>query len=186
MKKITVTICLILILCSCRDAYHHNLSEYSYKTPRQHEVLKIMRKHWINEIDTGDFYLIPAARRKEYLSELNKMEKDYYYELSDQNMPLTVPGPSWEIRGPLTIDKVKEDLLENIRERTRTRKEDISPETYLSKSKSWTMLKNQYIEGDEIYYYKSDILSWTYLRGRSGYFLIRNNKVIDWIVTVMN
>ena len=69
MKKIIVTIYLILVMSSCRDAHHHNLSEYSYKTPRQHEVLKIMRAYFISLYENSSSLTTKQHR------ELQKMKK---------------------------------------------------------------------------------------------------------------
>ncbi len=179
MKKKIVTICLMLVMCSCRDAHHHNLSEYSYKTPRQHEVLKIMRADYISEYENMKYL---TARHR---SELQRMKEDYYYELSNPIMFTAVPGPSWEIRGPLTIEQVEEEFVRGIRKMT-TEEYYFPAITISLTNKSWARLKNQYIEGDEFYYYESDSTSWGYLRGELGYFLIHNNKVVDSMLVFTN
>jgi len=175
MKKIILTICLILVICSCRDAYHRNLSEYSYKTPRQHEVLKIMRAYFIN------LYENSSSLSTKKLRELRRMKKNYYYKLSDQDLTLTVPGPSWEIRGPLTIEQVEQESLEEM-----SQYPDVPQVPFGYANEKWIELKSQYKDGDEFYYFKSDRLSWAYLRGRSGNVLIHNNEVVNMLVTEIN
>ena len=53
-------------------------------------------------------------------------------------------------------------------------------------SPEWSNFKSQYKEGDEIYFFSSDRISWGYLRGREGYVLIRKNEVVDFVVTSMS
>lgn len=151
MKKIII--CLITILtCSCchitGDAHPGN---YESTMTRHDEVLKIMKDQSISNLENSKW--ITVAER----DELRKMKKDYYYELSDPNLILTIPGPGWEIKGPLS-----------------------------TADNAWNKFKKEYREGDELYFFSSDAISWAYLRGRAGYVLIRNNKIVTTAVTKMN
>ena len=92
-----------------------------------------------------------------------------------------MPGPSWEIRGPLTIEQIEQKSLEEMRQYS-----DALQVPFGYSNDKWIKLRSQYIDGDEFYYYKSDSLSWQYFRGEAGYVLIRNNKVVSMIVTVIN
>jgi hypothetical protein len=140
-----------------------------------------MRNHWIHEYETGDFYWWSAAERKEELSELSKMKSDYYYELSDPNINLTIPGPGWVIRGPLTIAHVEQESLEKVRKFP-----DVPQLPFGYQNDKWNKLKSQYKEGDELCFFGSDTVSWAYLRGTSGYVLIRHNEIVDLIVTTIS
>jgi len=172
------TICFIFaITCSCcRDDTLQGSAEETMT--RHDEIRKIMRNHWIHLYETEDFYWWSAEERKKNLSELRKMKKDYHYELSDPNINLTIPGPGWAIRGPLTITQVEHESLEKIRESP-----DVPQVPFGYQNNYWNKLKSQYKEGDEFYFFGSDPVSWAYFRGRLGYVLIRDNEFVDRIVT---
>jgi len=85
------------------------------------------------------------------------MREDYYY-LTDNDFLLRIPGPDWEIKGPLPFDDAP--TLENFREKCQ--------------------------EGDELYFYRSSALSWGALMGGEGYVIIRDNKVAAKVVTALN
>ena len=188
MKKIIITICLTLVMCSCRDA-HHNFSEYSYKTPRQHDVLKIMRADYISKYENSD------RLNAKYHRELERMKKDYYYEL----MSLTVPGPSWEIRGPLdltewfeTISYEFKQILDIDLDLEQLKKKDTITIGLVNGGNAYssnidspiTISLNEfaqsYKDGDEIYFYHSDDNSYIYSieGGSSGFILIRDVEIL--------
>ncbi len=177
--KITI-ICLVIVLaCSCcdtEDETHPGSNEEAMT--RHDEIRRIMRSHWIHEYETGDFSWESAELRKKELSELNKMKEDYHYELSDPNINLTIPGPGWAIRGPLTIAQIEKESLEKIREYS-----DVPQVPFGYENDKWNKLKSQYKKGDEFYFFGSDPVSWAYLRGELGYVLIRDNEVVGRIVT---
>ncbi len=50
----------------------------------------------------------------------------------------------------------------------------------------WEELKARMRTGDEIWTFRSPPESWQDLAGRAGVALVRSNKMIDAIVTVMN
>jgi len=154
MRIIFVSL-VVILTCNCHQNYCPQRSEKI--TTRHDEIRKIMRRYWINEYETGNFYWWSDEERKITLNELSKMKKDYYYELSDPNLVLTIPGPGWEIKGPLSTT-----------------------------DNAWNKFKKEHKEGDELFFFSSDSMSWAYLRGRAGYILIRNNKIVNRIVTKMN
>ena len=183
MKKMIISLIFMSTCFSCHNI-GDNLSENSAnKMARHDEIRKIMRNHWINSYETGDFYRWSAEERKEILSELDKMKKDYYYELSDPNILLTVPGPSWGIRGPLTLTQVERESLEEIR---KGKRKDTPQLPFGFQNDNWIKLKSQYKDGDEFYSFASDEFSWRNFNGKAGYILIHNNEVIGGIVTVIN
>lgn len=177
--KIT-TICLFIVLaCSCCDTTDETHPESTEESMARHdEIRKILRSYWIHEYETGDFYWWSAEERKKNLSELHKMKKDYRYELTDPNINLTIPGPGWAIKGPLTIEQIEQESLEKIREYP-----DVPQVPFGYQNDTWNKLKNQYENGDEFYFFGSDPVSWAYLRGELGYVLIRDNEVAGRIVT---
>ena len=104
----TITICLVLMLtCSCCHIADDTHPANTKETMTRHDkIRKIMRDHWIHEYETGDFYWWSAEYRKKISSEFRKMKEDYYYVI-DLKLELTIPGPGWVIRGPLTIKQVE-------------------------------------------------------------------------------
>jgi hypothetical protein len=96
--------------------------------------------------------------------ELEKIKEDYFYE-PDPNLFFTMPGPSWEIEGPLTIEKINERY---------------------KGGDEWMDFIRKYKDGDEIYFWKSSEQSWRDLRGREGYVIIRDNQLLDIIWTGLN
>jgi hypothetical protein len=131
-----------------------------------------MRSNWIHNYETGDFYWWSAEERKRNLRELRKMKKDYYYELSDPNIALYVPGPGWAIRGPLTIAQVEQESLQQIRLAP-----DVPQVPFGYDNDKWNELKSQYKDGDEFYFFGLDPRP-PYFYGTSGYVLIRGNQVL--------
>ncbi len=177
-------ICLVIVLaCSCcdtKDETHPGSNEEAMT--RHDEIRKIMRDDWIHKFETvDDTYWSSAEEHKKVLIELRKMKKDYYYKLSDPNINLTIPGPGWSIKGPLTIEQIEQESLEKIREYP-----DVPQVPFGYENDKWNKLKSQYKEGDEFYFFGSDPISWAYLRGRAGYVLIRDNEVIGSIVTLIS
>ncbi len=76
------------------------------------------------------------------------------------------------VRGPLTVGDVRKELAEVGRK--------------LGEVPGWTELKPKLQQGDELYFYKTDLRSWAELRGREGYVAIRGNEVIGSLLTFMN
>ena len=50
----------------------------------------------------------------------------------------------------------------------------------------WSALKGQIQEGDELWEFSSPKETWVNLCGRAGICIVRNGKVLDSIVTMMN
>jgi hypothetical protein len=50
----------------------------------------------------------------------------------------------------------------------------------------WNKLKQQMVDGDELWEYSSPADTWENLCGRAGIALVRGGKVVDAIQTVMN
>jgi len=177
----TSTICFTIVLtCSCchiTDDTHPGSTQDAMT--RHDEIRKIMRDHWIHEFETeGLNVLWFGAERKKVIRELRKMKKDYYYELSDPNISLSVPGPGWAIRGPLTIAQIEQKALEEIRESP-----DVPQVPFGYENDNWNKLKSQYKDGDEFYFFASDDFSWRYTYGEAGYVLIRDNQIVGLKVT---
>ena len=177
--KLTTICFIVAITCSCCHITDDTRQGSTKETMTRHdEIRKIMRNHWIHLYETEDFYFWSAEERKKNFSELRKMKKDYHYELSDPNLNLTIPGPGWAIRGPLTIAQVEQKSLEKIRESP-----DVPQVPFGYQNDNWNKLKSQHKDGDEFYFFGSDPVSWAYLRGELGYVLIRDNEIVGWIVT---
>jgi hypothetical protein len=155
--KVVLVCFMLLFICSCHDNFDNSTANEPKKTNRSEEILKIMRADSIHQIETGNFYWMSAEEKEKLLSEARKMKEDYYYNI-DPNVRLTIAGPDWEIKGPIPLDNAP--TFENFREKCE--------------------------EGDELYFYRSDANSWGSLMGSEGYVLIRDNKVVAKIVTVLN
>ncbi len=76
------------------------------------------------------------------------------------------------VRGPLTIGEVQKELAQVGRK--------------LREVPGWDELKGKLRRSDELYFYKTDLESWAYLRGRAGYVAVRGNEVIGSLLTFMN
>src|SRR4030042_631921 len=135
MRITTKCFVIILIFSGCHNINNTNLKNTA---TRHNEICEIMRHYWINKYETGNFYWWTEEQRKTKLNELRKMKNDYYYELSDPNIVLTIPGPGWEIKGPLSTS-----------------------------DNAWNKFIKEHREGDELYFFSSDAISWAYLRGRA-------------------
>jgi hypothetical protein len=50
----------------------------------------------------------------------------------------------------------------------------------------WLRFKSQMKDGDELWEFSSPPITWKYLAGRAGLSIVRNDKIVDSIVTIMN
>lgn len=171
--KVIITCLIIIVSCSCcqtTDDIHQGIAKSTMT--RHDEIRKIMRDHWIHQYETGDFYWLSTNQRKKELHELRKMKKDYYYKPNDPNIILDIPGPEWYIRGPLTIEQVEQESLEKIKKSSRN---DVPQVPFGFQNDKWIKFKSQYKDGDELYFFGSELTR--------GYVLIHKNNVVDTIVT---
>ncbi len=104
MKKIAVLLITLFVISGC----HNNTTSSGNDTITGNDkILKIMRDDYITRIEkTGLDFETPEDREKE-LDILNKMKKDFSYVIDDPNIVLTIPGPGWEIKGPLSLNEIK-------------------------------------------------------------------------------
>jgi len=148
---------------------------------RHDEIRKIMRENYISDLE--DAYFLTDEER----DELRRLKKDYYADVRNRDSTtLVVPGRGWEIRGPLSINRFKAEMIEMYEESLKIRNEVSGKFEDSETGEAFARFNGQYKEGDEIYFYKSDELSWMELCGREGYVLIRKNKMVDKLLTVMN
>ena len=92
-------------------------------------------------------------------------------------------GFSVEIIGPLTIEEVEKESLDKL---SKSSRKDIPKVPFGFINNRWNDFKSKYKDGDEIYYFSSDEKSWNGLYGREGYALIRNEKVVLVIITILS
>ena len=153
-----------MFACSCRDIGTHSYSKNT-NDKREKEVCYIMRAYYINHTSND----LTSKERKV----LQKMKKDFYYEPRESDNPaFVIPGPSWTFKGPLNLTKYFE-LLQKLREKEPSYRGPVFD------------FVDKYKKGDEIFYYKSNQLSWNNLMGIEGYVIIRDNKICyDWITAV--
>ncbi len=90
-------------------------------------------------------------------------------------------GPEVEMRGPLTVEQVHEELVEAAEDLSRAEKRTLTFE-----GPEWHQLKSKLGKGDEFYFFKSDRQSWTNLEGSEGYIAIRGSEIIGSLVTIIN
>jgi hypothetical protein len=88
-------------------------------------------------------------------------------------------GSRYAIRGPLTVAQVEQELVGGPLDAGHT-----TGNTDFDRK--WEEIKNTYANGDELYFFTSDRRTWGRLAGRRGYVLIRENKVVAWLVTFLN
>ena len=50
----------------------------------------------------------------------------------------------------------------------------------------WLRLKEQWLPGDELWYFSSSTTSFMSLCGRAGYCIMRNGEVVDFVFTRMS
>jgi hypothetical protein len=93
----------------------------------------------------------------------------------------------FKFRGPLSIEKVEEELTVLHQESSRIRENAYGATDTFADSKigkNWSRLKGQYAEGDRLYFFVAP--DKRTLTGQiRGYVLVRNKKVIDQVVTIM-
>ena len=93
------------------------------------------------------------------------------------------PYVTFEVRGPLTIAQVEQEVLA---ETSKFARVDILPEPFGFEAARWRQVKDQYTTGDEFYFFTSDECSWSNLCGVRGYILARECDIVDSIVTRIN
>ncbi len=87
-----------------------------------------------------------------------------------------------DIRGPLTVAEVEQELFGAPVDASSI----MSPPLRDMFKEKWLRLKSSFEEGDELYFFRSDKTSWSQLRGREGYVLVREDKIVSRLVTRMN
>jgi len=92
-------------------------------------------------------------------------------------------GFSVEIKGPLTIEEVEKESLDEL---SKSSRKDIPKVPFGFNNDNWNEFKSKYNDGDELYFFTSDEKSWSGLYGREGYALIRNEKVVLVIITILS
>jgi len=181
-----IIVCLMAILtCSC----HQVINDF-HSMKRRHEIRRIMRESMIDDLLETNASWLTAAERYE----LRRMKKDYYYKPRNHNSnpAFVIPGQGWEIRGPLTVAQVEEELIEShesYKELLKIRgvaHYAIERFEETEKGKDWGQFKGKCREGDELYFFTSDKRSWGNLMGVRGYVIIRKDKIAHTIVTGIN
>ena len=85
------------------------------------------------------------------------------------------------IEGPFTIEEVEKRAMEEIK-----KSPDAPQIPFGYINEEWQEFKKKCSKNSAIYAFDSSRESWEALRGRKGYALIDNNKVIDIIITRMS
>lgn len=90
---------------------------------------------------------------------------------------------SVEIKGPMTIEEIEKESLDEL---SKSSRQDIPKVPFGFMNDRWNEFKSKHQDSDEIYYFISDKKSWGALGGRAGYVLIRNERIIDVIITILS
>jgi len=95
---------------------------------------------------------------------------------------------SAEVRGPLSIEQVEEEMLLSAMESYVVEgiRQDIPTDQFGLMDSGWQRFKSQLIGIDKIYYFMSDKESWSVLCGSAGYAIVREGKVVDTYITSGN
>ena len=98
-------------------------------------------------------------------------------------------GLDFEIRGPLTVAEVEEELAEFYKELAELRRNTSDSPLRIDDidlGEAWRRLKSTYRDGDELYFFTSDESSWAEFNGMKGYVIVRQNQFVDWTVIAFN
>ena len=184
--QVIITCFTVILLCSCRHTINSLPSGTSKETKRHDEIRRIMRESYIYDIERNAYWLTTEER-----NELRRMRKNFNADISDSDsiIALMTPVSGWEIRGPLSIDRFKAEMMEMYEESLEARNEVYDNNKSFEDSeisKDIARFERQYQEGDEIYFFRSSERSWVFLCGSEGYIFIRKNQIMDKIVTAIN
>jgi hypothetical protein len=92
----------------------------------------------------------------------------------------------FEIRGPLTLAQLEREFREAHEEAAEIRRKVYGRVEEFGDSgggRACAELKGLHREGDELYFFTSDLQSWGHRMGVEGYVLVRKNEIIDAIRT---
>lgn len=172
--------CIVAVLpCSCHWAPDHSdARDFGIKTPRQEEVLQIMRDDCLSEMMHADS--VPREERKA----LQRIRDDPYANLPRYGfwMAVDIPEMTWEVRGPLTMPEAREEYIDFNAMYPRTPAEEKEFREKFEETgpgRSWARFEGQYRDGDEVYYYCPDRRGRDEGRGNCGYVLIRGRSVVE-------
>lgn len=96
---------------------------------------------------------------------------------------------SAEVRGPLSIEQVEEEMLRSHLEFVVVdgMRRDVPKLPFVGfMNEGWQRFKTQLIGIDQIYYFISDKESWGILCGSAGYAIIREGQVVDTFIVAGN
>ena len=90
-------------------------------------------------------------------------------------------GEGSVIEGPYTIEEIEEKELDEIK------KCNHCPQVPFGYSNNeWNDFKQKIKKNDQLLFFSSDNKSWSGLCGREGYAIIRDNKIVDTFITLIN
>ena len=119
--------------------------------------------------------------------EISKIMKNYHLSYGFNH--------GFEIEGPFTIEQFKEDYVKReverlgkVEDKSGKLKEVLDRIKRFPDSQKFKdfvrPVEND--EGNELYFFRSDLRSWKYLLGEEGYVIIDKNEVVYRMVTFMN
>lgn len=124
-------------------------------------------------ISRGSSYYVPRTYTKEQIGRIigKYLRQDFKIE----------------VRGPLSIKQIEEEYLRSMLELfCENIRKDIPKVPFVFSNDRWLRFKMQLCGTDKIYHFISEKDSWAVLCGCAGYALIREDQVVDVIITSGN
>lgn len=113
--------------------------------------------------------------------ELGKL-MDEYLRRDPLNYRSGPPGYDYSFRGPLTISQIEQEALDAVRKMIEAG-QDVPAVPFGRMNDKWVAFKEEYMPGDELYFFITDKRSWEMVAGREGYLLLRRNKIVQILLT---
>jgi hypothetical protein len=95
----------------------------------------------------------------------------------------------FEVRGPLTVAELEKESSESYKAVAEIKRKVYGKVEEFDGSemgRACAELKTVFKDGDELYFFTSEMQAWGELVGTEGYVLIRKNKIAHMIVTAVN
>jgi hypothetical protein len=94
----------------------------------------------------------------------------------------------YEFRGPLTVEEIEQETLQALAEEAAQIKgrRDVPQMPFGFANSMWIDFTKEYRRGDELYFFTTVERSWAAQMGSEGYLLLRKDKVVRTIITVLN
>jgi hypothetical protein len=160
----------MILICSCHQVVSDK--EDSRKSMTRHdEVIQI-----IFDYNQRKWQEAHPDEANDYLIQSEKIDPEINYESAG------LIGLGSMLRGPLTKEQVEQEVPQ------KPDSSGINDSNAVTKRiiEQWKEFLNQYREGDEFYFHKTNSRTWGNLGGGEGYILIRKNECLGQFLTRFN